>query len=90
MVNDTEIMEIIAKQAKVDTATLKRDTRLADLDLQSIDIVEVVFAIEEKYDIEVPYTPQDMNSAGISFETVGNIADAVGRLVDEQHPQKPG
>jgi hypothetical protein len=31
-----------------------------------------------------------MNSAGISFETVGNIADAVGRLVDEQHPQKPG
>ena len=88
MVNDTEIMEIVAKQAKVDSTTLKRDSRLADLDLQSIDIVELVFAIEEKYDIEVPYTPQDLNSAGISFETVGDIIDAVGRLTAEQHPQK--
>jgi acyl carrier protein len=88
MVNDTEIIEIVAKQAKVDTAKLNRDTRLADLDLQSIDIVELVFAIEEKYDIEVPYTPQDMNSAGLSFETVGDMIDAVARLTAEQHPQK--
>ena len=88
MVNDTEIMEIVAKQAKVDSATLKRDTRLADLDLQSIDIVELVFAIEEKYDIEVPYTPQDLNSAGISFETVGDLTNAVARLTAEQHPTK--
>ncbi len=86
MINPSDIIEIIAKQAKADPATLKRETRLTELDLQSIDIVELVFAIEEKFDIEVPYSPSDQNSAGISFQTVGDIIDAVDRLVSEQHP----
>ena len=88
MVNENDIIEIVAKQAKVDCAALKRDTRLSELDLQSIDIVELVFAIEEKFDIEVPYSPQDMNSAGISFETIEDMIDAVARLTAEQHAQK--
>ena len=88
MINEKDILEIVAKQAKADAATLTRDTRLADLDLQSIDIVELVFAIEEKFDIEVPYAPSDQNSAGISFQTVGEIIDAVDGLVAKQHPDK--
>ncbi len=86
MVNPSDIIEIIAKQAKADPAALKRETRLSELDLQSIDIVELVFAIEEKFDIEVPYSPSDQNTAGISFQTVGDVIDAVDRLVSEQHP----
>jgi acyl carrier protein len=85
---ETDILEIVAKQAKVDVATLKRDTRLSELDLQSIDIVELVFALEDKFDIAVPYSPSDMTSAGISFETIGDIVDAMDRLNTEQHPQK--
>ena len=88
MVNENDILDIVAKQAKVDCATLKRDTRLSELDLQSIDIVELIFAIEEKYDIEVPYTPNDLNSAGISFETIGDMINAVERLTAEQHARK--
>jgi len=88
MINEKDILEIVAKQAKADVSTLTRDTRLADLDLQSIDIVELVFAIEEKFDIEVPYAPSDRNSAGISFQTIGEIIDAVDGLVAKQHPEK--
>lgn len=88
MINQTDITEIVAKQAKVDASTLKPETALADLDLQSIDIVELVFAIEEKFDIEVPYAPGDQNTAGISFKTIGDIMAAVEKLVAEQHPEK--
>jgi acyl carrier protein len=84
---ETDIIEIVAKQAKVDGAALKRDTRLAELDLQSIDIVELIFAIEDKFDISVPYSPNDLESAGLSFETVGDLVSAVDRLTAEQHPQ---
>lgn len=86
MINQNDIIEIIAKQAKADPAKLARETKLSELDLQSIDIVELVFAIEEKFDIEVPYSPNDQNSAGISFGTVGEIIDAVDKLAGEQHP----
>ena len=78
---DNDIFDIVAKQAKVDRATLKRDTHLSELDLQSIDIIELIFAIEDKFDISVPYSPNDLNSAGISFETVGDLIEAVERLV---------
>jgi acyl carrier protein len=76
-----DVFELIATQAKVDPATLARDTKLADLNLQSIDVVELVFAIEEKFDIEVPYGAGGQDAAGISFQTAGDVVDAVARLV---------
>ena len=90
MIDQKDIFEIVAKQAKADPAALSRETKLADLNLQSIDVVELVFAIEEKFDIEVPYSPSDQNAAGISFTSVGEIIDAVDKLVAEQHPQTAG
>lgn len=90
MNTENDIFDIVAKQAKADRATLKRDTKLSELDLQSIDIIELIFAIEDKFDISVPYSPNDLNSAGISFETVGDLIDAVERLTAQQHAQKAG
>jgi acyl carrier protein len=83
---EADIIEIVAKQAKVEPATLTRDTRLTEINLQSIDIVELIFAIEDKFDISVPYSPNDLNTAGISFESVDDLIQAVERLNAEQHP----
>ena len=88
MIDEKDIFEIVAKQAKVEPSTLTGDVLLSDLDLQSIDVVELVFAIEEKFDIQVPYSPSDQDSAGISFKSVGEIIVAVNKLVAEQHPAK--
>jgi acyl carrier protein len=73
---ENDIYDIVATQAKV------------ELDLQSIDIIELIFAIEDKFDISVPYNAADLNSAGIAFETVGDLIGAVERLTAEQHAQK--
>jgi acyl carrier protein len=88
MIDDKDIFEIVAKQAKVEPSALTADVLLSDLDLQSIDVVELVFAIEEKFDIQVPYSPSDQDTAGISFKSVGEIIEAVNKLVAEQHPAK--
>ncbi|MDR3527625.1 MAG: phosphopantetheine-binding protein [Rhizomicrobium sp.] len=86
MIDERDIFEIVAKQAKVEPSALTADVLLSDLELQSIDVVELVFAIEEKFDIQVPYSPSDQDSAGISFKSVGEIIEAVNKLVAEQHP----
>jgi acyl carrier protein len=80
---ESGVLAIIAKQARREPATLTRDTHLADLDIQSLDVVEIIFEIEEKFDISIPYNANDPNSAGISFETVGDVTDAVARLVGD-------
>jgi len=82
----SEVIEVIAKQAKVDASKVTRDTELADLNLESLDSIELVFALEEKFNIEIPFNANETNSAGISFSTAGNVIDAVAQLVREQKP----
>lgn len=90
MIDEKDVFAIIASQAKVAPSTLQPATLLSDLHLESIDVVELVFAIEEKFDIQVPYSPSDQDSAGISFKSVGEIVEAVNKLVADQHPEKAG
>ena len=49
------IKKIIAEQLKVDESIITMDTHLMkDLEADSIDAVEIIMAIEEKYNIEIP------------------------------------
>ena len=70
-------------------AKVTRETELADLNLESLDSIELVFALEERFNIEIPFNANDPNSAGISFETAGDVIDAVVRVVAEQKGGKP-
>jgi len=79
-----EVIEVIAKQAKVEPAKVARETELADLNLESLDSIELIFALEEKFDIEIPFNANEANSAGISFRTAGDVIDAVANLVGAQ------
>jgi|SRR5579883_55250 acyl carrier protein len=86
---ESDILDIIAKQAKVERAGLTRKTSLAELNIQSLDLVEIIFAIEDKFDLEVPYNANDPRSAGVSFENVGDVIDGVARLIAERDARKP-
>jgi acyl carrier protein len=50
---DDELLDLIAQEALIDRAKLTREATLADIGLDSVDVVSVVFAVEEKYGIEV-------------------------------------
>ena len=51
--HEDELIEIIAEEALVDRAKLDPNATLEDIGLDSVDLVSVVFAIEEKYGIEI-------------------------------------
>lgn len=84
-----EVIEVIAKQAKVEPQQVMRETELVDLNLESLDSIELIFALEEKFNIEIPFNANDPNSAGISFETAGDVIDAVVKVVAQQKGGKP-
>jgi acyl carrier protein len=85
---ESDVLDIIAKQAKVERATLTRKTSLAELNVQSLDLVEIIFALEDKFDLEVPYNANDPRSAGVSFENVGDVIDGVARLIAQRDARK--
>ncbi len=87
---ENDVLDIVAKQANIDRAKLTRDANLADLDIQSLDVVEIIFALEEKFDISVPYNANDPSgaSAGMAFKTIGDVVDAIAKLVGERDAAK--
>ncbi len=79
-----EVLEIIAKQAKVEPAQVTVETDLAEIGLESLDTIELIFALEEKFNIEIPYNANDASAAGMEFDTAGEVVDAVVKLVAAQ------
>ena len=87
---ENDVFDIIAQQAHIDRAKITRDANLADLDIQSLDVVEIIFAIEEKFDISIPYNANDPTGGGtgIPFKTIGEVVDAISKLISERDAAK--
>ena len=65
-----EILDIVAQKALIDRSTLKPDAKLSDLNVSSIDLVEVMFALEDKFGIQLPF---NANTNSGDFKTLGDV-----------------
>ena len=73
-----EVITLVQAKVRVDHPNLQLTDKLEDLGIESIDAVELIFDLEEKFDIQVPY---NANNPRTEFNTVGDIVRAVEELV---------
>jgi len=67
-----EIREIVSKQLYVDESGIKAESKLIhDLGADSLDLAELIFIMEEKFDIEIS------DEAVKNIVTVGDAVKAV-------------
>ena len=78
------VARIIAEQAMVDADDITAETKLEDLGLDSLALVEVVFGIEETFDVSVPYNANDPNESDFKLTTVGEVVAGVEQLIAEK------
>ena len=67
-----EIYAIVANQAKLQVDSLRSDATLKDLGVASLDAIELIFDIEEHFDITFPD-----EGANFDTDTVQHLIDAV-------------
>ena len=77
----SDVIGIIAKKKRVDKPTVEITDRLEDLGLESLDAVEMIFDLEEKFDIQIPY---NANNPRTEFDNVGEVVRAIQQLVDQK------
>ena len=82
-VQDT-IFGIIAKEAGIDIAKITPDSTLKELQIQSLDAVQIIFEIEDHFKITLP--DRDPN---FDTESVKGLIDAVEKLVAEKPAAAP-
>lgn len=75
------VAQIIAEQAMLDLDAIKPDTTLDDLGLDSLSLVEVVFGIEEAFDISVPFNANEPKASEFDISKVSNIIAGVKSLI---------
>lgn len=78
------IIGIIAEKALLEPEDLTVDTRLDALALDSLAMVELVFALEETFDISVPFNANEPGSEDFDLSSVGAIIAAVEGLVSQK------
>lgn len=75
------IVQIIAEQAMLDPAELKPEMSPQDIGIDSMGLVESIFAIEEAFDISIPFNANDPESSEFDISSLGAIISAVEKLV---------
>ena len=69
-----EILDIVAKETGVDRDRLTPDASLNDLEIPSLDLVQTIFAIEERFKVDIPVVSE---RTGAEFRTVGDLVQHV-------------
>ncbi len=64
---EDKVKKIIADQLEVDSSKLSTETTFEDIDADSLDIVELVMALEEEFDLEI--SDQEIEN----INTVGDV-----------------
>ena len=79
-----KVIEIIAEQAVLEPSDISVDQSLEDLGIDSMALVEAIFAIEEAFDIQVPFNANEPANSDFDISSVAAVVGAVERLVAEQ------
>ena len=78
-----QVAEVIAARMRTVDRTIRPSDSLDSLGLESLDVLEIAFDLEQRFDIEIPF---NANTA-FEFDTVGALVSAVERLVAEKGPR---
>jgi len=68
------VRELIAKDHAIAPETLTPDTPLQSLDIDSLSLIELIFTLEERFDVVADKVPDNL-------PTLGSVADYIDGLV---------
>ncbi len=76
-----KIIAILRKNMRNPEKEITLDTKLTDLEIESLDLAVIVFDIEDTFGIQIPY---NANEEVVDFATVGSVVERVKAVLSEQ------
>ena len=76
------LRKIIIRDFEIDPQLLQIDARLEDFAIDSLGVIEILFAVEEEFSIIVPSEAPDTRTA---INTLGDLVGYIDHLRSEQH-----
>lgn len=73
--DESMVLNVIAEQIGVSADSLTAETTFADLNADSLELFQIIMALEEKFEIEFD------NDRAETIKTVGDVLDYIAELV---------
>lgn len=79
-----KVIEIVADQALLDPSDVSLDSTLEELGIDSLGLVESIFAIEEAFDVTVPFNANDPSGSDFDISDVKSIIAGIETLLAQK------
>ena len=79
------VLEILTNYGQLNREYIGMSSTLESLGIDSVGVVEVIFAIEEECAINIPYNANETLSKRLDFSNVLSIVELVSELVKDNH-----
>ena len=84
MSTQDKVIAIIAEQAVLEPSDVALDSTLEDLGIDSLGLVESIFAIEEEFDITIPFNANEPEKSEFDSSNVAAIIAGIEKLIAEK------
>jgi acyl carrier protein len=78
------VIRIIAEQAMIEPPDVSMTDTMTDLGIDSMALVECIFALEEEFDIDVPFNANEPGASDFDISSVATVVANVEKLVARQ------
>ena len=78
---EKKVIEIIAELAVLEVEDVSLDSSLDSLGIDSLGLVESIFAIEETFDIQIPFNANDPQNSDFDISSVATVIAGIQELV---------
>ena len=78
---EKKVIAIIAELAVLEVEDVSLDSSLDSLGIDSLGLVESIFAIEETFDIQIPFNANDPQNSDFDISSVATIIAGIQELV---------
>lgn len=76
-----KVIAIIAEQAVLEPQDVAEDSTLESLGIDSLGLVESIFAIEEEFDISIPFNANEPAQGDFDISSVATIIAGIEALI---------
>ena len=76
-----QVLELVGELAGIDPKKISLLCKFEDLNLDSVAIVELIFALEEKFNISIPFEGLDESELKKNFHTVSSLINHLRELL---------
>lgn len=80
---ETRVIECVMRHCGDNPEPIEPETALRDLEIESIDFVEIIFDLEEAFDIDIEYNANEA-------ETIVTVRDLAAKVVEMVEKQSAG